>query len=137
MLFYVVAGVGGVVLVWLVGRPLLLFLFQPEYAQHADVLLYVMIAAGVTYVAGLLDTTMIAVRCIRPLFPLMVLTIVTALVACCLLVPSYGLAGAGMALAISKVPLVVVGLWLLRRFTQKGLRPAAAGFAPGSVPRGA
>jgi len=119
LLFYVVSGIAGVVLVWVAGRPLLSLLFQPQYAQHADVLVYVMIAAGVTYVAALLDTAMIAVRLIRPLLPLMGLTIVTVLGACYLLVPEYGLAGAGMSLAISKIPLVVVGLVLLRRFTRR------------------
>ena len=135
--FYVVAGVAGTVLVWFVGQPLLSLLFRPEYAEHANVLVYVMMAAGVTYVAALLDTAMIAVRCIRPLFPLMVLTIVTALAACYVLIPNYGLVGAGLALAISKIPLVVVGLVLLRRFTRQRLHPAEAGFAAGSVPRGA
>lgn len=135
--FHVAAGVAGTVLVWFAGRPLLSLLFRPEYAEHADVLVYVMTAAGITYVAGLLDTAMIAVRCIRPLFPLMVLTIVTASAACYTLIPQYGLVGAGMALAISKVPLVIVGLVLLRRFTRQRLHRAEAGFAAGSVPRGA
>lgn len=117
--FYVAAGVGGVAVVWVAGRPLVAVLLSSEYALHVDVLVYVMAAAGVTYVAALLDTAMIAVRCLRPLLPLMCSTIVFAAAGCFWLIPRYGLTGAGMALAFSKVPMVIAGLWLLHRFLQR------------------
>lgn len=112
-LFYLAAGLAGVLMVLFGGRPLIRLLFQPEYAAHYELLLYVMIAAAVTYVASLLDTAMIAVRCLRPLVPLMLLTIAAVAGGCWLLIPRYGLSGAGMALALSKLPLVALGWYLL------------------------
>ncbi len=113
MLIYTALGIAGVLVAWFIGRWLLTILFKPEYAQHTDVLLTVMFAATAAYFAGAIHTALITVRCIRAQVPLLLLNTVAAYVACYFLVPMYGLLGAAIALAASRVPYVVVGLLLL------------------------
>jgi O-antigen/teichoic acid export membrane protein len=115
LLMYAALGLGGVALAAVAGRPLLTLLFQPEYAEHSDVLLLVMIALAVAYLAGGVTSAMVCVRCIYPQLPLLLLTTAASLLACYLLVPTGGLRGAATALAISKVPTVIAGVVLLRR----------------------
>ena len=50
------------------------------------------------------------------------MTVVTSLVGCVLLMPRWGLLGAGMALVLAKVPFVVVSLVILLRATRAKLQ---------------
>lgn len=119
VVLYVVGGVVCVLAVAAVGPSILAAFFKPEYARHANVLVYVMIAASVMYVAGLMHSAMIAVRCVRPLFPLMCFATATSLAACYWLVPTQGLRGAAMALAVSNGPMVVIGMCMLWSVLQR------------------
>ena len=115
---YLALGVAGIAAAAVIGRPFLTLLFRSEYAEFLDVLMYVMVALAVAYIAGLLDMALVSIRRIRLLVPLTCITTVTMLVACSLLVPSRGLSGGGLALAISKLPLVVFGMVLLWKSTR-------------------
>ena len=90
-------GLGGIVLIWLAGRPILVLLYQPEYADRTDVFLWLGIAAGISYVASFLGYAMTAARYFRAQLPVfLVATLVTA-VGCAILVPRCQLSGAAIA----------------------------------------
>jgi O-antigen/teichoic acid export membrane protein len=105
----------GVAVAWLFGRPLLTMLFKAEYAEHVDVFVTIMWATLVATSAGVMMTALIAARFIQIQMPLMAVTSVTALAACWWLVPIFGMTGAAWSLAISKLPYLAVGLWLIAR----------------------
>lgn len=96
-------GAAAVVVAVVAGRPILTLVYQPEFASHADVLVWLMVAAGVGYVASFLSYGMTAARYLAVQFPLLVATAGAAALACLWLVPRFGLQGAAMALVISAV----------------------------------
>jgi O-antigen/teichoic acid export membrane protein len=101
-------GLGGVgVAVWL-GKPLLVLLYRPEYAEHATVLVWIAIGAGVTYVASILNYIFAATRAFSRLLSPYVIITASTLVLSAALVPHYGLMGAAWALLVSSVVHVVV-----------------------------
>jgi O-antigen/teichoic acid export membrane protein len=90
-------GIGGIVLIWLAGRPILLLLYRPEYADSLAVFLWLGVAAGISYIASFLGYGMTAARYFRAQLPVfLVATLVTA-VGCAILVPRYQLSGAAIA----------------------------------------
>ena len=91
-------GAGGIVVAVVAGRPLLTLIYRADYAQHAHVLTWLMVAGAVSYVASMFGYGMTAARKFRVQVPLNIgVTGVTAL-ACWLLVPRFGLQGAAYAL---------------------------------------
>jgi O-antigen/teichoic acid export membrane protein len=98
---------------WLLGT-----LFGSDFRLHVDLLLVVMLAASVAYLSGALTSAMIAIRAIRSQLPLRLMTSATSLVGCLLLMPDFGLLGAGLALVLAKIPFVVVSLVIVLRATR-------------------
>ena len=66
-------------------------------------------------------TALIAAKLIQIQLPLITVTSLAALAACWWLVPMFGMQGAAWSLAVSKLPYLIVGLWLIAR-----LRPVAS-----------
>ena len=101
------------------GRELLAVLYRPEYAEHAEALEMLMLAAGIGYVATFLYYTMTSARLFRVQMPLFVGVAAASLVACATLVPSRGVMGAAQAsVATAVVNLLgatAVNLYALRR----------------------
>jgi len=96
-------GVAAVLVVAIAGKPILTLLYQPEYAEQADVFVWITLAAGIGYVSSFLGYGMTAARYFKVQAPLFaVVTGVTAL-ASFWLVPRYGLQGAAFALLCSAV----------------------------------
>jgi O-antigen/teichoic acid export membrane protein len=90
----------------LLGRQVLSLLYRPEYAAHPRVFAWLMVAAGLEYVASFLGHGMTAARRFRPQLPLFVIAVVVVVVGCVLWIPSQGLMGAAWALvcgALTKV----------------------------------
>jgi len=106
-------GFAGVVTTYLLGAWLLAVLFQPQYAEQARALLLVMCGAAVFYAGGVVDSTLIAVRQMRAFLPMRLLTTITTVTSCGLLIPEYGLNGAAFSLAITNIPSVLVGLYYI------------------------
>ena len=109
----------GVAVAWLFGRPLLTLLFNADYAEHVDVFVAIMWATLVATSAGVMMTALIAARFIQIQLPLIAATSLAALAACWWLVPTFGMHGAAWSLAISKLPYLAVGLWMIL-----GMRPS-------------
>ena len=114
----VLAGAGLVVArAW--GRELLAVLYRPEYAEHAEALGPLMLAAGIGYVATVLGHAMTSARLFRVQLPLFGAVAAASLVACAALVPSGGVLGAAHASVATAVVgllgVTVVNLYALRR----------------------
>jgi O-antigen/teichoic acid export membrane protein len=96
----VLLGSAGVLVALVAGRQILTLLYRPEYAEHADLFLWLMLAAAIGYVDSFLGYGLTAARYfkIQP-FIFGVSAVVTATL-CVLLVPEHGVLGAALALVI-------------------------------------
>lgn len=96
-------GMGGVLLIWLAGRPILLLLYRPEYADYTGVFLWLGISASISFVVSFLGYAMTAARYFRAQLPVfLIVTLVTAL-GCSILVPRYRLSGAAIAMLLAAI----------------------------------
>jgi O-antigen/teichoic acid export membrane protein len=81
------------------GRQILTLFYGPEYALP-ELFTLLMIAAGLDYIATMLLFTVTSARYFRIQLPLHILTTSAIALACFFFVPSFGLAGAAIALII-------------------------------------
>jgi O-antigen/teichoic acid export membrane protein len=99
-------GAGGVLVALLAGRPLLALLYEEAYAR-ADVFAWVMVAAGLWYMASFLGYAATARRIIGWQPVVLCAAVGVALLASVLLIPAHGLSGAALAMvAAAAVALV-------------------------------
>jgi len=91
----------GVLIALVAGKPILTLLYRPEYAQRADLFVWLMLVSGINYVASFLGYGMTAARYFRVQMPLFTLVASTSALVCFWLIPSWGLQGAVMALIIA------------------------------------
>lgn len=116
-----VPGIGAVLCAAFFGRFLLEHLFRPEYRDHVDVFVWLMIAGTVLFAGSGLGFIMTAARVLVPQIPLLAANCATAALASALWVPKYGLRGAAAAvLAASLVQLMgsLCILWKIDRNMQ-------------------
>jgi len=120
----VLIGGAGVVVALVAGREILTLLYRPEYAEHRNVFVMLMVAAGIDYVATSLDYGMTAARYFRVQMPLFAAVTSSTALACLWLIPSNGLHGAAMAVVIAtavrlagSIAIVVYALRALHRPT--------------------
>jgi O-antigen/teichoic acid export membrane protein len=94
------AVLGGVALacVALAGRFLLGALYRPEYGEHADVLLWLVVAASVGWAYVFIGTAVSAMRRFHVQLPIHLVSTAVLVIACWLLVPPCGLLGAAWAI---------------------------------------
>lgn len=115
----VVLGGSGLVVTRAWGRELLTVLYRPEYAEHAEALGPLMLAAGIGYVATFLYYAMTSARLFRVQMPLFAAVAAVSLVACVALVPARGVMGAAQASVVTAVVNLLgataVNLYALRR----------------------
>lgn len=101
------------------GRELLTVLYRPEYAEHAEALGPLMLAAGIGYVATFLGHALTSARLFRVQLPLFGAVAAASLVACAALVPARGVLGAAQAsvatAVVNLIGVTVVNLYALRR----------------------
>jgi O-antigen/teichoic acid export membrane protein len=99
-----VLGLGGIGVSVLFGRTLLTLLYRPEYAEHTDVLIAMMVGGAMTYVAGLLGSAVTSARCFARQIPSLA-AVASATIASKFLMPYYGLVGAAFAVIITSTVL--------------------------------
>jgi O-antigen/teichoic acid export membrane protein len=109
-----VLGMAGVVVAMVVGRPVLRLFYGPAYTAHASLLVQVMAAAALNYVAGMLGYVLTSARQFRVQVPLLAATAAVCGGASVLLVRSFGLSGAVLALACAWGVQLSGELWVLR-----------------------
>lgn len=96
-------GLAAVLVVTIAGKPILTLLYQPEYAEQADVFIWIALAAAIGYVSSFLGYGMTAARYFKVQAPLFGVVASTTALASLWLVPRYGLQGAAFALLCSAV----------------------------------
>jgi O-antigen/teichoic acid export membrane protein len=96
-------GVVGVLLALVAGSEILKLFYRPEYAEYADLFVWLMVAAGISYVSSFLGTGMTAARYFRIQMTVFALVTSTSATACFWLIPSSGLRGAAIALIIAAI----------------------------------
>jgi len=94
-------GLAGVAIVAVAGETILTMIYKPEYAQHLDVFLLLMVATGLGFSASFLGYAMTAARYFRVQAPLFAMVTAVSILTCLWLVPLYGLSGAAVALVIA------------------------------------
>jgi O-antigen/teichoic acid export membrane protein len=115
------------------GRSLLIHLFRQEYGGYTDVLVRLMIAGLLMFMASGLGYIMTAARRLRPQIPLLLLAAVAAVATSAWSIPRHGLRGAADAVLISAfVQLVGTGVILWQIDGQlRSSEPVAAFDGPG------
>jgi O-antigen/teichoic acid export membrane protein len=96
--FALVLGASGIAISLLFGRQLLTVMYRAEYGAHAGVLVWLMVAACLGYIARFLVATITAARRLRAQAPLYALTLATVAGLSALLIPRFGLTGAAWAM---------------------------------------
>jgi O-antigen/teichoic acid export membrane protein len=87
-------GVAGILAALAAGRQILTFLYRPEYATHVNVLVWLMVAAGISYVGNFLGYGVVATRAYGSLILPYFFVSAVCLAASMFLIPEYGLMGA-------------------------------------------
>lgn len=106
-------GLGSVGVAAIAGKEILTLLYRPEYAQYADLFVWLMMAAGIGYVASLLGYSITAARYFRVQLPLFMVVTGISTFACLELLPRFGLNGAAIALIISAIVQIVITLGVI------------------------
>jgi O-antigen/teichoic acid export membrane protein len=90
-------GGAGILVAALFGRPILTLLFRPEYGAQSGILVRLMIAGTLTFMASGLGFVVTAARSLRPQIPVLVVTALAGAGTSAWLIPLYGLSGAADA----------------------------------------
>ena len=106
-------GVAGLLVAAVAGREILALFYTQEYAEHASVFVWLMGAAGISYVASFVSFGMIAARRLRAQVPLFVGVIGVTAVTGAVLVPAVGLVGAAIGTTIGVAFQLVGGLGVI------------------------
>lgn len=94
-------GLGGILLASIGGKQVITMLYRPEYAQHQEVFIWLMLAAGISYVSSALGYAMTAARYFRVQIPLFMVVTATSALGCVWLIPLLGMKGAALALVMA------------------------------------
>lgn len=132
LLAALVLGVAGIALARSCGAWLLTVVYRPEYAEHAQLFLWVMIGAAFAMGAAALTYVLTSVHVFRPQAWLLGIVATVSVAACAMFVPRFGMEGGAMASALAGLVHVagVAALlaWRLRR-TQIKTAPDGSGMA--------
>lgn len=96
-------GVTGILISVFLGKELLTLFYTSTYADSADVLVLVMIAAAIGYLSSFMGHAMTAARYLKIQLPLFVVVVASTSAASLYLIPELGMKGAGLALIAGAV----------------------------------
>lgn len=101
----IAAVLGGlaIVIAKFAGSQILTIVYQPEYAHYVDLFVWLMVAAGISYVSSFLGYGMTAARYFRIQTPLFLVATAISAIACFYLIPIFELKGAAIALTLSAI----------------------------------
>jgi O-antigen/teichoic acid export membrane protein len=80
------------------GKTFLSIIYEPKYAEHQDVFVWLLISAGVTMSASMLGFGMSATRRFKSQLPVFLAVCSVSILACWLLIPRYGMKGAAWSM---------------------------------------
>jgi len=105
-------GIAGLAGAYFFGRVALRLIYRPEYAEHQDVLMWLMLAAGLSHLFSFLGYSATATRLFdRILIPYAAVTAVTF--AAAFLVKPFGLTGGAWSMCASYLASCAVPIWIL------------------------
>jgi O-antigen/teichoic acid export membrane protein len=116
----VLLGATGVIVASKLGKPVLMFVYRPEYAEHVNLLVVMVIDASVTSMCVFLGFGLTAARCFRSQIPIMVANVVATIVLTYVLLPYFGMLGGGYALLLSSVVQACGSYLILNRALHMG-----------------
>jgi O-antigen/teichoic acid export membrane protein len=108
-----VLGLCGIGVAVFFGHMLLKLLYRPEYAEHTDVLIAMMVGGAMTYVSGIMASAVTSARCFVRQIPVLALAVGSSALTSYLLVPKYGLLGGAFAVITTSTVLAVGEIVLL------------------------
>jgi O-antigen/teichoic acid export membrane protein len=100
---------------FLVGRPLLTLLYRREYADHVGLLALFVGITGLSTISSFLFCGLTAARTFRVQVPINFMVMLIGVAGAALLVPRWGMMGAGVGLLLSMMIQLLGGGWALRR----------------------
>lgn len=120
-----VLGLGGVGVAALFGKELLTVLYRPEYAEHTDVLIAMMISGTLSYISSLLGAAVTAARFFKQQIPMLIVVVGAAALSSYLLIPKFGLVGAAYSAVVTSAVVCGGQAVLLLLMLNNKLRPTA------------
>lgn len=106
-------GALGITVALVGGRWILTILYQPEYGEHVNVFIWLMVASGIGYIGSFLGFGITATRAFNQfLLPYLLASAVTA-ISSLVLIPKYGLVGAAWGLCASSLTTCLMPLLIL------------------------
>lgn len=115
----ILLGGSGVLVALIAGKPILTLLYKPEYAQRADLFVWLMVVSGINYVASFLGYGMTAARYFRVQMPLFIVVTSTSALLCFWLMPTRGLQGAAIALIAAALVQTMFSLGVIVHATRR------------------
>jgi len=129
----IAAGIGilGLLLSVVAGKPILRLLYRPEYAEHLDLLLWLVAAAGLACVTSCVGVAMTAASQFRPQIPLFIAVGIVSIITALVLVPRMGLYGAAIATIAALSVQLIGSYWIVQRgLAKRKLGASEAGGSP-------
>jgi O-antigen/teichoic acid export membrane protein len=123
-------GICAVVCAAVLGPWTMRVMFKPEYAQHNELLIALMVAGGAGYVTSMLGYAVTAARSFQPQAPVFAAATIAALGACAWLVPARGLMGAAWAMGLASAVQLAGLIVIFARVTWRARLPRPAALAP-------
>jgi O-antigen/teichoic acid export membrane protein len=127
MLFILISTVCSslMVVVLVFGQEIISFIYTEQYAHYSYLLAWLMGAGIFMFSGSVLVTALMAMRRFRILMTIGLLSVVSLLGLCIILVPLYGLAGAVWAITINAGIVLVVRIAVMAYLVRKGPPPAS------------
>ena len=115
LLISVALGAGAIVVVLCAGRELLTLLYRPEYAEHTDIFLWLILTMGLAFLSCSLDCGISAARQFRAKLIIHCAALATTAIASVVMIPIYGLLGAALAMFVSRFVQLALKVFVLSR----------------------
>lgn len=104
-----------VAITFVFGKEILSMLFGPEYSEHSQLLVLLMIAGSVSFIASGLGYIITAARSLNPQVSVFAISAVASAGASAWLIPAYGLRGAAAAIMIAALLQLAGTILILRK----------------------
>ncbi len=119
-------GFAGIGVAVFFGHFLLTHLYRPEYAEHTDVLVAMMVGGAMSYIAAQMASAITSARCFAPQIPVLACSVAAATLASLFLVKSHGILGAAYAVIITSAVLLAGEIILMTFVLRKRQRAILA-----------
>lgn len=110
------AGTAGVAFAYFGGRWFLTFLYSAEYADYEMVFILIMAAAGLNFMGNFLGLSLTIARRLKEMVVMNLIAIISLIIFCSLLIPSFRLTGAAWAVVAGSLIKFAVSCWLNRKY---------------------